>query len=208
MQKEFLEKELEPRLEEAKEGKRKMFFVDAAHFVMGAYLTCLWCLTRIFVPTSSGRQRYNVLGAIDVFAQKLITVTNNSYINSDSLCDLLLKIHNDCYSSSIPITIVLDNAKYQRCEKVTLYAKKLGIELLFLPTYSPNLNLIERLWKFVKKKCLYGKHYEKFSDFRESIDSCLSKVGKEYKTEISTLITTNFQHFQSIKQHKQSKIAA
>jgi hypothetical protein len=170
---------------------------------MGAYLTCFWCLSRIFVPTSSGRQRYNVLGAIDAFNQDLITVTNDSYINSDCICELLLKINN-CYSHlSIPITIILDNAKYQRCQKVTDYAKSIGIELLFLPTYSPNLNLIERLWKFTKKKCLYGKHHKKFTDFKESIDICLYKVGKEYKTEISTLITTNFQHFQDLKECKQ-----
>jgi transposase len=48
-------------------------------------------------------------------------------------------------------------------------ADKLGIELLYLPSYSPNLNLIERLWKWVKKKCLYGKYYENFTDFQQSI---------------------------------------
>ena len=180
-----------------------MLFVDAAHFVMGSYLTYLWCLTRIFIRSSSGRQRYNVLGAIDIFNQDLITVTNDSYINSDSVCNLLLKIHRYYNGISIPITIVLDNARYQRCSKVTNYAKELDIELLFLPSYSPNLNLIERLWKFVKKRCLYQKHYEKFKDFKESIDNCLGKVGKEYKKEISTLITANFQLFEDIKQLKE-----
>lgn len=175
---------------------------------MGAYLTCLWCLSRVFVRTSSGRQRYNVLGAIDVFSQELITVTNDAYINSYSLCELLLKIHKCHGLLSIPITLVLDNAKYQRCEKVTEYAKELGIELLFLPTYSPNLNLIERLWKFVKRKCLYGKHHKNFTDFKAKIDDCLSKVGNEYKSDISTLITTNFQLFEDIKQYKKIKEAA
>lgn len=185
-----------------------MFFVDAAHFVMGAYLTCLWCIARVFIRTASGRQRYNVLGAIDVFSQELITVTNDSYINSDSICQILLKIHTCYHLLSIPITIVLDNAKYQRCDKVTAYAKELGIELLFLPTYSPNLNLIERLWKFVKKKCLRGRHHKNFTNFKESINNCLSKVGKEYKTEISTLITANFQLFEDIKQCKKIEEAA
>jgi transposase len=175
---------------------------------MGAFLTCLWCLSRLYVRTSSGRQRYNVLGAIDVFSQDLITVTNDSYINSHSLCELLLKIHEHYVILGIPITIVLDNEKYQRCEKVIEYAKGLGIELLFLPTYSPNLNLIERLWKFVKKKCLYGKHHKNFTDFKMKIDDCLSKVGADYKQEISTLITTNFQLFEDIKQYKNIEIAA
>jgi len=207
-QKDFLEKELEPRLEEAKSGKSKVLFVDAAHFVMGAYLAYLWCLTRVFIKSSSGRQRYNVLGAIDPFSHELTTVTNHTYINSDSICELLLKIHNKYVILGVPITIVLDNARYQRCNKVTERAKELGIELLFLPTYSPNLNLIERLWKFVKKKCLYAKHYETFADFKTSINECLSKIETEYKTEISRLITTNFQLFKDIKEHSSMEKAA
>jgi transposase len=120
----------------------------------------------------------------------------------------LLKIHNAYSKLAIPLTIVLDNAKYQRCQKVTDYALELEIELLFLPTYSPNLNLIERLWKFTKKKCLYGKHHKNFKDFKESIDGCLSKVGNEYKSEISSLITANFQHFQELKEQRIFKKAA
>jgi transposase len=189
-------------LEEAKKGKRKVFFVDAAHFVMGAYLICLWCLSRVFVKTSSGRQRYNVLGAIDVFSQDLVTVTNDKYINSDSICELLRKIFNSYNYLGIPITLVLDNAKYQRCQKVFDYAHEMGVELLFLPTYSPNLNLIERLWKFVKKKCLYAKHYDNFKDFKENIDKCLAGVSNEHKAEISSLITTNFQLFDEIKKEE------
>jgi transposase len=138
-----LDKELEPRLSEAKEGKRKVYFVDAAHFVLGSFLGYLWCITRIFIPSSSGRKRYNVLGAIDAITHKLITVCNDAYINANSVCDLLHKIRDltDCEN---PITLILDNAKYQRCELVTKLAEILNIELLFLPSYSPNLNLIER----------------------------------------------------------------
>jgi transposase len=65
----------------------------------------------------------------------------------------------------IPITLFLDNARYQKGKIVEELALSLSIDLLYLPSYSPNLNLIERLWKLVKKKCLYGKYYENFSDF-------------------------------------------
>ncbi|SMG65551.1 [similarity to] transposase, partial [methanotrophic bacterial endosymbiont of Bathymodiolus sp.] len=58
--------------------------------------------------------------------------------------------------------------------KVMDKAKELGIHLLFLPPYSPNLNLIERLWKFTKKKCLYNKYYESFHNFKEAINDCLN----------------------------------
>ena len=60
----------------------------------------------------------------------------------------------------MPVTLVLDNARYQRCLLVQDVAKELGIELLFLPSYSPNLNLIERLWKFVKKEVLNSRHHQ------------------------------------------------
>ena len=66
---------------------------------------------------------------------------------------------------------------------------------LFLPSYSPNLNLIERLWKFVKKKALYARHYKHFDDFKAAIDDCLSKVTTEHKQELKTLMTHNFQTF-------------
>lgn len=195
-------------MDEAKKEKQKVYFVDAAHFVMGSYLIQLWCLIRIFIKTSSGRKRYNVLGAIDIFHNELIKITNESYINSDVVCKLIQKIHAKHGIKSIPITLVMDNARYQRCKKVTNYANELGIEILFLPTYSPNLNLIERLWKFVKKKALYAKYYEKFTIFKESIDKCLDGIDKEYSEEISSLLTPNFQTFETEKsKDKTSKIA-
>jgi transposase len=207
-QREFLRNDLKPKLNEAKKGKRKVYFVDAAHFVMGSYLIQLWCIIRVFIKTSSGRQRYNVLGAIDIFHKELITITNEAYINSDVVCKLIQKIYGKHGSGNIPITLVMDNARYQRCKKVTNYADELGIEILFLPTYSPNLNLIERLWKFVKKKVLYAKYYEKFSDFKTAIDSCLNGIDKEYNSEISSLLTPNFQTFDTKKsEDKNTKIA-
>jgi transposase len=102
------------------------------------------------------------LGAIDAVTHQLITVCNDTYINACSVCELLHKIV-DVNSGKIPITIVLDNARYQRCALVTELAAKLNIELLFLPSYSPNLNLIERLWKWGKKDCLTCKYYGCFN---------------------------------------------
>ena len=87
-----MEKNLEPRLKEAKLGKRSVFLVDAAHFVMGSFLGYLWCVIRVFVPSSSGRKRYNVLGAIEAITHQLITVCNETYINAISVCELLQKI--------------------------------------------------------------------------------------------------------------------
>jgi len=187
-----LEKELEPRLEEAKEGKRVVLFADAVHFVCGSFLGCLWCLTRIFVPTMSGRQRYNLLGAINAITHDFHKVCNDTYINALTVSELLRQV-SEFYAGKV-ITIVLDNARYQHCNAVMELAKALNIELLFLPSYSPNLNIIERLWKWAKKDCLNCKYYENFVSFKEAINKTLDKVGNySAEKELKTLLALNFQ---------------
>jgi|SRR3989339_422437 len=197
-QKIFLKEELEPRIEQAKKGERHLLFVDAAHFVLAAFLGFLWCFTRVIIKSPSGRQRFNVLGAFDAMTQELVTVTNNTYINALSMIDLMEKLITK-YTKKLPITLVLDNAKYQKCQIVMDFAKENNIELLYLPSYSPNLNLIERLWKFTKKKCLYCKYYENFSFFKEAISNCLNKVATDYKSEICSLMTLNFHIEEGVK---------
>ena len=85
----FLQEKLEPRLEQARRGRRQVYFVDAAHFVFAPFLGCLWCAARLFVRAASGRKRYNVLGALDAVTHRLIRVTNHDYINAESVCALL-----------------------------------------------------------------------------------------------------------------------
>jgi transposase len=88
----------------------------------------------------------------------------------------------------------LDNAKYQKCKLVEELAHSLNIELLFLPSYSPNLNIIERLWKWTKKDCLNCKYYETFAEFKDSINKSLQKtVNHENKEDTDTLLALNFQ---------------
>lgn len=188
----FKEESLDPRLKEAKSETRTVFFMDAAHFVLGAFLSYLWCLSRVFVKTPSGRQRFNVLGALNAISKELLTVTNDTYITSIQVCELLELIKK---KTKGPITIILDNAKYQRCKLVMELALKLDIELLFLPPYSPNLNLIERLWKFIKKQCLNSVYHPDFDAFRSSISNFISHMHKTHKDELSTLLTPKFQTF-------------
>ncbi|MDO8844419.1 MAG: IS630 family transposase [Methylicorpusculum sp.] len=173
--------------------ERRVFFVDAAHFVMGAFLGMLWCFERLFLKSSSARRRYNVVGAFSVKGTDLITVTHDAYINSVTIVDLLIKIKQAL--PDIPLTLVMDNARYQRCNKVTEQAEALGIDIIFLPPYSPNLNLIERLWKFTKKKCLYNRYHETFCAFKEVIDECLEKVKSVFSEQIKTLLNPKFQLF-------------
>lgn len=194
-QKDFLENELDPRLEEAKQGKHHLFFVDAAHFVMQPFLGFLWCFVRQFIQAPSGRKRFNVLGALHATTLQIVTITNNTYINSHSVARLMCKLAVEF--SDLPITLVMDNASYQRCYFVRDLATALGIELLFLPSYSPNLNLIERFWKFVKKKCLYSQYYETFSGFQKAISDCIAEANATHKEELASLLTLKFQTFQN-----------
>lgn len=196
-QEEFRKQKLEPRLEEAKEGKRVVLFVDAAHFVYGPFLGFLWCFVRLFLPTPSGRKRFNVLGALNAVTKEIITVTNETYINAESVCQLLLKISH--LGITVPITLVLDNARYQKCQLVQDYAAALNIELLYLPSYSPNLNLIERFWRFVKKNCLYSKYYEEYSSFRTAIENCIKTAHSNHREKLESLLTWNFQTFKKVQ---------
>jgi transposase len=188
----FLQDRLEPVLAEAKAGTRDVYFVDAAHFVRGAFLCCLWCAVRMFIRGASGRQRYNILGAWNAVTRTLVRISNTTRISSDTMVELLVKL---AAGAVRPITLVLDNARYQHCQKVKEEAERLGIQLLFLPSYSPNLNLIERLWKFTKSKALRGKHYNDFTLFQQAIDRCLDKTGTEYADNMKSLMTLNFQTF-------------
>ena len=95
----------------------------------------------------------------------------------------------------VPITLVMDNARYQKCKIVAALALKLNIELLFLPAYSPNLNLIERLWKFVKKEVLYSKYYSDFGSFKRAISNCLNQTHTTHKKKLDSLLTLKFQVF-------------
>ena len=192
----FLKEELRPALEEAKGGKRHMFFVDASHCVFGTFLCCLWSFTRLFVRAASGRQRFNVLGAINAVTRELLTVCNTTVVNKETMCELLRKV--SALRLAGPITLVLDNARYQRNEMVKALAKSLGIELLFLPSYSPNLNLIERLWRFMKRDALYGRYHAKFADFQAAIQETLDKLPTEHKDKLASLMTLNFQEFDDV----------
>ena len=185
-QKEYLAQEIRPRLEEAQAGKRVVLFVEAAHFGLAPCLGFLGSVVRVFIQAPSGRQRFKVLGALNALTHELITVTNDTYITAQRVCELLEKIAK-LYAGR-PISIFLDKARYPRCVLVKEKAKSLNLELCFLPSYSPNLNLIERLWKFVKKKCLYSKYYEKFPAFKAAISTGLEETMTTHKSDLDSLL--------------------
>jgi len=163
--------------------------LDAAHFVMGGFTGRVWSVTRKYIKTSSGRQRYNVLGALNFVSKKIETVCNDSYITSTQIIEMLVKL---AAAYKKPIKIILDNARYQRCLAVIEKAAELGIELIFLPTYSPNLNLIERVWKIVKSKILSSTYHETFCGFCESISDFIETLHDKCSVQMASSISEKF----------------
>jgi len=191
-----LNSELQPALDAAQAGNGHVFFVDAAHFVFGTFLCCLWCVARLFVRAASGRQRFNILGAWNAATRELISITNTTVVNTDTMCELLRAIAAKKLTG--PITMVLDNARYQRNKVVQALAEELRIRLLYLPPYSPNLNLIERLWGFAKRQSVYGKYHPDFASFRGAIESTFASLTTTHARKLKTLMTLVFQEFADV----------
>jgi transposase len=195
-QQEFLNTQLQPRLEQARAGRGHVFFVDAAHFVFGTFLCCLWSFARLFVRAASGRQRFNVLGAWNAVTRTLTAVTNTTVVNTETMCELLRQVAAQGLVG--PVTVVLDNARYQRNRVVQALAATLGIDLLYLPSYSPNLNLIERLWRFIKRQALYGRYHAKFADFQAAVTETLDQLPTTHAEKLVSLMSHNFQEFENV----------
>jgi len=123
---------------------------------------------------------------------KEFDVITRSYktINQFSVCDFLKQLRKK-NTNNKKLYLILDQGPSNKALSVRKLAEELKIEIIFLPAYSPNLNPIERLWKFFKKKVLYGKYYEKFKDFKSSCASFFRGIRK-YRTELETLITDKF----------------
>jgi transposase len=189
-QRSFLRDKLLPLIEQAKNGVIELFFMDASHFVMGGFPGRVWSLVRKYVKTASGRQRYNVLGALNFVSKRIVTIVNDSYITSKQVVEMLEKLASAYVK---PIKVVLDNARYQRCALVIEKAAQIGIELVFLPTYSPNLNLIERVWKIVKLKVLNSAYYETFTNFCKNIFECVDTIHTAHPDQMASAITEKFQ---------------
>lgn len=127
------------------------------------------------IPANSGRSRLNLSGAIDVNVHKVI-IQEDKMLNAVSTISFLQKIE-EAYSDKTKIHIFCDNAPYYRNKAVTEYLKESKIQLHFLPPYSPNLNPIERLWKWMKERTVYNIYYEHFEDFKLAIFGFFSMLS-------------------------------
>ena len=148
-QKNWVNKTLKPAIAAAQTEEVHLLFMDAAHFILQPFLCCLWCIARVFIKAAAGRNRINVLGAVNAITKEITTMTNTAYIDATTIVEFLKQLKQK-YPDK-PIAIVLDNARYQHCFFVTTWAKSLGIHLLFLPPYSPNLNINRKSMEIYKE---------------------------------------------------------
>jgi transposase len=183
-------------MSKAKKNELVLLFMDGFHFIMGCdFLGYIYGKTRRFIKTFSGRKRYNVLGALNFVTKRVTTVANDTYITAVEVCEMLRKVAAEYVGKAVHI--VLDNARYQKCEIVTNLAQELGITLQYIPPYSPNLNLIERLWKYVKNR-LRTKYYDQFGEFKDTIDAIIEDTGTGSKKLIDNLIGEPVQLFDTL----------
>jgi transposase len=194
-QQQWVKTTLEPAIKDAHNGECHLLFMDAAHFILQPFICALWCVTRLFIKASAGRNRINVLGAVNAITKEVITLSNTTYISAETIVCFLKRLKE--HYGDLPLKIVLDNARYQHCKLVEEEANAMGITLLFLPSYSPNLNVIERLWKFTKKTILYAKYYESPVKFHHAIIDFFQTVNQKYNTDLENLLTLKFQFFQN-----------
>ena len=180
-----------PLLDMALHRLVKVFFCDGVHLIYGYEGGKYWCKKRVCVKSAYGRKRVNCLGFLDAVSKKVETVMNDSYLNSDSVCEGLIKLRQ--LNTDELLYVILDNAAYQHCKKVKDCAQELNINLIYLPPYSPNLNLIERLWKFLRSKILANKFYDSFKTFFDNIHDFLASVHVNFANALKSLLSFNFQ---------------
>ncbi len=172
--------------------KEAVYFMDSVHPQYQTRARCGWIKKNQVktLPTFSGWKRKHIIGVIELKGMNVIKLERNK-INGESIVEFLREVEAK-NPNKTKIYIICDNAGYHKGKLVKEYLQTSRIELIFLPTYSPNLNPIERLWKFMHKIVTNNKWYENFTKFSEAIDAFFDKIPK-YKQSLQSLINDNFQ---------------
>ncbi len=150
----------------------------------------IWYLTGIFVPSGSGWQLESVVGAVETREHDFVSIRTAGSINAEVVCELLDKI-----SATYPgeeMSLVMDIARYQRSRLVMEMADALDMELLYRPANSRKLNLIERVWRLIKARCLRNKYFPNFMVFTGAIDEFLASLNGQNRDDLKKLVTEKF----------------
>ncbi|MEO0333134.1 MAG: IS630 family transposase [Bacteroidota bacterium] len=190
-QRSFLEDQLPGLLAEVAAGTAEVYYGDGVHPTHNTKTGRGWIRKGkdFEIDCNNGRKRVNVNGAVRATKPEHLVYDLAKTINAQStqrVCRKLLRKH-----PGKKIYYICDNARYNRCKWLQEWAKEQRIEFVFLPAYSPNLNLIERLWKLLRKVAINSIYYEAYDDFRKGVIDFLDNA-KDYKEEIRSLLTLNF----------------
>lgn len=162
-----------------------IYFGDATHPQHNTQIANGWIIKgkEKEIKSNTGRTRINLNGVLNPDTKEII-IREDKTINAQSTIELYKEIENK-NPDKRKIFIIIDNARYYRCKLLDKYLENSKIEQIFLPPYSPNLNLIERLWGFMKRKVIYNKYYEKSTEFRLEIFSFFDNII----TQVSQFLT-------------------
>lgn len=179
-------------LNENKKEDEVILFGDGVHPTHNIHKTKAWIKKgeEKQIKTNTGRARLNINGALDMETMAVTTHFSET-INAQETMKLFDKIQL-VYKDKTTIYLIIDNARYYKNKDVTAYLKKNGcrIKLIFLPPYSPNLNFIERLWKFMKKYIIGVKYRESFKEFEKDIHQFFDNID-QYKEKLLQFIGTD-----------------
>jgi transposase len=170
----------------------RIYHVDAVHPTHNVRISYVWTKKgrRRHLRSNSGRKRYNILGAYCPFDQEYIDLRGTDNVNGETLQKLIDQIRAR-HPNAARLILILDNARYNHAKIVRQHIEDTNVELIYLPSYSPNLNLIERLWRSLKDKVMTSYH-ETFEKFVDEIDKVLDNL-EEYADELATLMTEKFE---------------
>lgn len=196
----FLEEQLGPKLDEVARGEAVIYFADGCHPTHNTKTSRGWIRKGqdFEVDCNSGRKRVNINAAVHATKPEHLVYELTDTINAQStrrLCRQLMRKH-----PGKKIYLIGDNAGYNRNALLREWTAQQRIELVHLPTYSPNLNLIERLWHFMRLQVINSTYYPHHHDFRAAIDTFL-KSAKMYKTELRSLLTLDFRIIGGMSYH-------
>lgn len=172
-------------------------FIDGVHPTHNTKTAYGWIRKgeRKEIPTNTGRQRLNLSGAVDIITKKVF-IREDITLNANSTI-AFLKMLEESYPHANKVHVFCDNAKYYKNKEVVEYLTTSRVQMHFLPPYSPNLNPIERLWKFMNEKVLYNKYHQKFSEFKEAVMGFLESLKDGEDMAFKNRVTDNFRAIRS-----------
>jgi transposase len=174
------------------QGQAVLYYADAAHPTHNTRCTRAWCEQGQQRPllTVSGRERVNLNAALNAYAPMQILLDETTCVNAQStrrLYEQLLAAHPD----KARIYVICDNARYYKNKELRAWLADKPICQVFLPPYSPNLNLIERFWKFLRQKIINATFYRTKGQFRSAVLDFFTRLD-EYGQDLAALLTRKF----------------